>query len=219
VDYPVLYSVVMANVIQQATPEFDPGIRRRLGKEVASDAEGRLYDPKFREMLTRRGRLDEQTLGEVEAMAAFFGAGKAVQEVLEDRLQDHGVSLPQFKALTWIRDSGSEGCKLHMIADWLGTTPRNVTGLIDGLESLGLVERVADPLDRRATIARMTPAGETRAIAAKRTHHRNVREILGVLTPAEKADLRHIALKLIRAAGSSAGNGRPASALRSRTNG
>jgi DNA-binding MarR family transcriptional regulator len=39
-------------------------------------------------------------------------------------------------------------------------TARNVTGLVDALEHDGLVERLPYPNDRRASLVRLTPAGE-----------------------------------------------------------
>jgi DNA-binding MarR family transcriptional regulator len=37
--------------------------------------------------------------------------------------------------------------------------PTSVTSAVDGLERLGYVERAAHPVDRRTTLARITPAG------------------------------------------------------------
>jgi DNA-binding MarR family transcriptional regulator len=45
------------------------------------------------------------------------------------------------------------------ISDALRCSPRNVTGLLDGLERDGLVARNAHPTDRRATIVTLTDAG------------------------------------------------------------
>lgn len=46
------------------------------------------------------------------------------------------------------------------LGDELGVTARNVTGLVDALQRDGLVERLPHPGDRRATLVRLTPAGE-----------------------------------------------------------
>lgn len=44
------------------------------------------------------------------------------------------------------------------LADALRVSPRNVTGLVDGLEESGLVVR-RHPTDRRATLVAFTPGG------------------------------------------------------------
>jgi DNA-binding MarR family transcriptional regulator len=126
--------------------------------------------------------------------------------------------------MMWIHQCGPAGTQLHQIASWLGVTPRNITGLVDALEAQGLVERVADPQDRRAVIARLTPSGEVRVQAAKKVHQRNLRQLMGALTEDELATLRHLSLKLLRAAGparepAQAGSARPAGAGRSQANG
>src|SRR5439155_14338807 len=109
------------------------------------------------------------------------------------------ISHQQFKTMMWIRNCGKEGTHLHRIARSLGVTPRNVTGLVDGLEALGLVERVADPADRRALIARLTPAGEARVAAAAKVNQRIVRKMGEALTEQERVMLRHACLKLSQA--------------------
>ena len=47
------------------------------------------------------------------------------------------------------------------LADALGTTPRNVTGLVDGLAATGFVTRGPHPTDRRATLVSLTERGTT----------------------------------------------------------
>jgi DNA-binding MarR family transcriptional regulator len=45
------------------------------------------------------------------------------------------------------------------LSDALRCTPRNVTGLVDGLEDSGLVARAPHPTDRRATLVTLTRRG------------------------------------------------------------
>lgn len=51
------------------------------------------------------------------------------------------------------------------LADTLGVTPRNVTGLLDGLETTGFVARTPHPSDRRATLVQLTLKGDATADA------------------------------------------------------
>lgn len=174
-------------------------IRPGFGRSLATDASGRLFDPNFRQMLSRRGKLDAEAMSNIECVAAMGTAARAMQQFFEEELSDLGISHPQYKVLVWVRECGREGTQLHAIADSLRVTPRNITGLVDSLEAQGLVERVPDPRDRRAVIARLTPEGEAKASTAWRTHQRNLRELLAHLDEEEKQVLRHAALKLIRA--------------------
>jgi DNA-binding MarR family transcriptional regulator len=53
-----------------------------------------------------------------------------------------------------------EGMRMTELARWLQLTPGAVTQVVDQLERLGLMDRVADPTDGRAVIVRPTPAAE-----------------------------------------------------------
>jgi DNA-binding MarR family transcriptional regulator len=98
-----------------------------------------------------------------------------------------------------VKNYGISGTQMHTIAGFLGVTPRNVTGLVDSLEAGGLVERIPDPADRRATIVRVTPAGEAAAQRSRRVHQAVVGKVMGILTEREKLQLRHLSTKLLRA--------------------
>lgn len=50
-------------------------------------------------------------------------------------------------------------CTQQALASALNVTPRNVTGLIDGLEAGGFVNRRPHPNDRRATLVTLTELG------------------------------------------------------------
>lgn len=52
-----------------------------------------------------------------------------------------------------------EPMPMNRLADTLGCDPSNVTGLVDRLESRGLVRRCASPGDRRVRVLALTPAG------------------------------------------------------------
>ena len=80
-----------------------------------------------------------------------------------------GVSDPQLALFVQIE---SEGTRLTTIAARAGLTKQSVVELVDRTEAMALVERVADPLDKRARIVRLTGEGKVlvealaRAIAA-----------------------------------------------------
>ena len=55
---------------------------------------------------------------------------------------------------------GADGpCTQQQLARALDVTPRNVTGLVDGLVASGHVTREPHPTDRRATLVTPTPRG------------------------------------------------------------
>ncbi len=51
------------------------------------------------------------------------------------------------------------GIRQSALIERLGTTKQAVQQLLDGLEAEGVIERIADPGDRRGKIVRYTPSG------------------------------------------------------------
>jgi DNA-binding MarR family transcriptional regulator len=82
-----------------------------------------------------------------------------------------------------------EGLKMGEVSRRLMVTSGNVTGLVDQLESEGLVERFDDPEDRRAVRIRLTRAGAQwfRAMAVE--HEKWIVGLFGELTVQERASL------------------------------
>lgn len=73
-------------------------------------------------------------------------------------------------------------------------TPRAMTVLVTGLEREGLIERTADPTDRRVSLISLTPVG--RALAAE--HLRPARDEAAGLFSALPEDDRAELLRLLR---------------------
>ncbi|MBN9408460.1 MAG: winged helix-turn-helix transcriptional regulator [Burkholderiales bacterium] len=70
-----------------------------------------------------------------------------------------------------------DGTRITELARRAGMTNAAMTELIDQCESLALVERVADPADRRARVVRFTPAGRKWLAAFGRAVARATREM------------------------------------------
>jgi DNA-binding MarR family transcriptional regulator len=68
------------------------------------------------------------------------------------------LTVPQIKSLFFIANEGSTN--FTRLANALGVTPANVTGIIDRLVEHGLVSRQANPDDRRSLILKVTEKGE-----------------------------------------------------------
>jgi DNA-binding MarR family transcriptional regulator len=77
------------------------------------------------------------------------------------------------------------------LAKALDVTPRSITALVDGLESEGLVRRVAHPTDRRATIVELEP-GAIDVEAEYREHAETVARLFADLSDADRAALFRI---------------------------
>lgn len=115
---------------------------------------------------------------------------RAVREY-ESAAARHGLTQQQAKALL----AADEALPMRRIAERLHAEPSNITGVVDRLESRGLVERRPDPADRRVKLIAATEAGHTVA-QDLRGHLRFTADPLGALDEGQRRTLRDL-LRLI----------------------
>ncbi|MEJ7785131.1 MAG: MarR family transcriptional regulator [Solirubrobacteraceae bacterium] len=71
--------------------------------------------------------------------------------------------------LVWLLHHGGATTQ-RALADALKVSPRNITGLVDGLVATGLVTREPHPTDRRATLVSLTDRGASTVAEMDRGH-------------------------------------------------
>ena len=111
--------------------------------------------------------------------------GRAAQE-----FRRIGLSIPQFDLLSTL--SEREGASQQEIAERLYVTKGNVSGLIDRLAALGLVERRALPADRRSYALHLTAEGRRIVEEGLALQNRLITQTLGELPESDLADLDRI---------------------------
>src|SRR3954463_6832859 len=93
-----------------------------------------------------------------------------VQQILLARLNDTlkpwDLTFPRYEALMLLSYSRAGALPLGKMGDRLQVHRASVTNVVDRLEEQGLVERVAQPTDRRSVLASITPKGRHVAKAA-----------------------------------------------------
>lgn len=131
--------------------------------------------------------------------------------VIRDHLE-RDMTLPRFDLLSNL--AREDGQTLASLSRRMLVTAGNLTGLVDRAARDGLVERRADPGDRRAWRVHLTPKGQRAFRDAERRHASRVAKLFGAFSPAELATLTRLLDKLkldIRPAASPSGRRRPAS--------
>ena len=107
-----------------------------------------------------------------------------------------GASVPRLRLLNAVHCRGPQ--KMADLADALAVTPRNVTALVDGLESDGLVRRVPHSTDRRVTLVELTGASD-RVAEQFGTYQASIAGLFGGITAEERQTLdRLLEILLIR---------------------
>jgi DNA-binding MarR family transcriptional regulator len=105
------------------------------------------------------------------------------------------TTLPRFDLMAQLeRHPG--GLKMNALSRLLMVTGGNITAIVDQLAKEGLVERLAEPGDRRAFCIRLTRAGGRTFAVMARAHEEWVVELLAGLTRKEHEKLLKLLAKL-----------------------
>ena len=102
-----------------------------------------------------------------QMMYSLVRAAHVLESRLEEALEEVGLSMPKFGALTHLVRAGGP-VSLGECAAKMTCVRSNITQLVDRLEADGLVRRVDDPGDRRGVKALVTPLGIERQAAGAR---------------------------------------------------
>ena len=90
-----------------------------------------------------------------------------------------------------------EGLKVVELGSRAGLEPSTMTGLLDRMERDGLVERVADPADRRAQRVHLTEHARTIREAAMSVVDKALRGVLGDVSENELEQLKLLLRRIL----------------------
>jgi DNA-binding MarR family transcriptional regulator len=129
----------------------------------------------------------------LDAMATLGRFGRVMglaTRRIESTLGAHGLRLAEFDVLASLRRIGPPYTVTpSQLTRTLMLSPAGVTSRLDKLEASGLVERRADPGDRRSLLVVLTDAGFAAVDAAVTDHVATEEGILAALTPRQRAAL------------------------------
>lgn len=125
--------------------------------------------------------------GDLRLWLRILTIHKLVNNEVRRRLREQfDMSLSRFDLLAQL-DGRSDGLRMGELSKRLMVTTGNITGLVDELESEGLVARLPDPTNRRASLAAMTAKGRKLFAAAAKANESWIAELFSGLTAAEKS--------------------------------
>lgn len=113
-------------------------------------------------------------------------------------LAPYGLSEGRFVLLFLLDAANDAVVAPKTLAEQAGITRATVTGLLDGLEREQLVERHADPEDRRALCIRLTAKGKQVAKTVFDQHSRWIASLFAGLTQAEREQLTGLLEKVAK---------------------
>jgi DNA-binding MarR family transcriptional regulator len=130
---------------------------------------------------------------DVSLWVRFLESHNLMLAELRRRLTDRST-MPRFDLLANLERE--DGQTLAALSRRMLVTAGNLTGLVDRAERDGVVERRADPRDRRLSRVYLTPSGRELVQGLIPVHAAHVRELLRVLDEGDRRELRRILGKL-----------------------
>jgi MarR family transcriptional regulator, transcriptional regulator for hemolysin len=130
---------------------------------------------------------DRESVGRLLVLTA-----KAAREVLDARLQALGSSHAAWLVLHALIEHSAEGSPQRTIAEHLCIEGPTMTRHLDRLEADGLIERRADPGDRRNTLVFSTATGRRTLRGLTTVMERAQEDLLAGLSPPEIVTLTRL---------------------------
>jgi DNA-binding MarR family transcriptional regulator len=141
----------------------------------------------------RDARAGEGHRGDVSLWVRLLESHNLMLAEIRRRLAD-AATMPRFDLLANLERE--DGQTLAALSRRMLVTAGNLTGLVDRAERDGVVERRADPKDRRLSRVYLTPKGRALIVALLPGHAEHVGELLAGLDASERRDLRRLLGKL-----------------------
>ena len=112
-----------------------------------------------------------------------------------ERLAPLGLTPGQGRALSVLERAGGP-MRMAELAEALRIVPRSATGVVEGLEEVGLLRRETDPADRRSVLVSLTDAGRGTLDELAEARRQTAEELFGSLDPADQRRLLTLLTRL-----------------------
>lgn len=106
------------------------------------------------------------------------------------------MTFPRARVLSIMDDVKEGHVRMSDLAEALGVTARNITTIVDGLESEGMIARTPDPTDRRAILLALTPKGQECVAGVHAMQHSIAERFFAPLSVEERAELLRLLVKI-----------------------
>ena len=120
---------------------------------------------------------------------------RLMRRAFDERVRNKGITRPQWRVLGLLNRFG--GSTQVTLAEMMDVEPIALGRMIDRMQDAGLVERRADPNDRRAWRIHLTPTGKSRLDDLKPLATELFADAVSGLTDKQQADLEAM-LDIIR---------------------
>ncbi len=136
---------------------------------------------------------------DVTAISSFLHLLRVATDLsiaLDTCLSKHGLLQGRWWVLILLMREASKTATPSVLADKAGVSRATMTGLIDGLEQVGLVERVFAKDDRRSVVIHLTETGQAKLDVVMPDYYSRLRQCMQALDESKRKQL-HMMLDLI----------------------
>lgn len=154
--------------------------------------------PQYHELKAYARNLPEIDPDAVVAITRLLKVSLDLQAALEANFAMYGLSQGRHTTLMMVAKAYGEGRTTTPaeLADMVGVTRATMTGLLDGLERDGFVERRASAADRRMIEISITPAGIRKLEDLLPDHAKRLAAVMAPLSLSEKRSLVRLLMKV-----------------------
>lgn len=122
----------------------------------------------------------------IDLTVRFFICATKLEELMTLHFHEHDLSQARFSALMVLYKSPNRKAKPIEMAQNLGVTRGNMTGVLDNLERDGLITRESDTKDRRINYVKLTDKGLKNLNKMLPTHFDRIRKLVQPLSKQER---------------------------------
>lgn len=171
--------------------------RTRTRHHAADDGEHAKTDPVLRRIQRYQTAFPAADIEGVASHIAVVNTGLLMQQAVTRHLgTNFDINPARYSLLRALYFAPERKLPQNQVAREMGTSPPNVTQLLDALERDGLVERVINKENRRITYARLTDEGIAKCDVLVPAMVSFMEKSMAGLSNDEKQQLRILLLKL-----------------------
>ncbi len=137
-------------------------------------------------------RYPELDITALRACVSLLRTGSDLLTAFEGYLNQHGLSQGRFLTLVVMNRAPDTPANPSDLAAQVGVKPATMTGLLDGLERNGHVQRVPHPSDRRKVNIRLAPQGKALLDAILPGYYAHIASLMADVGQQERAELMRI---------------------------
>lgn len=153
--------------------------------------------PRHQALQDRLRDLPEEDALSVTTFLLFLRVASDMIGGLQDYFAHYRLSDGKLAVLLSLYDTSDGSSTPSQLAEQLAVTRGTITGLLDGLERSGLIERDDYPADRRMLTIRLTASGKAFVDRFLPEHLRHIKLLMSHLNEAEQRQMVMLLEKLI----------------------